>query len=150
MGGKGLNGVLQGLQKTVISIFARQFITKPFENLVSGFAENAFKGSGGGGGGFISSALSSLFGGGSGILGFANGGTPPVGKVSLVGERGPELFVPNTAGRIIPNNMLGMGSSNSSNVYNINVRVPEGTSRSTGSQIAADLQRKLAYGSRNN
>jgi lambda family phage tail tape measure protein len=69
---------------------------------------------GGGGGGF----LSSLFGGF-----FANGGTPPMGKVSVVGERGPELFVPQSAGRIIPNNQLGGGQSvinNSTEVsYNI-------------------------------
>lgn len=33
---------------------------------------------------------------------FADGGRPPVGEVSIVGERGPELFVPDTAGTIIP------------------------------------------------
>jgi len=37
------------------------------------------------------------------VLGFANGGQPPVGKPSIVGENGPELFVPKTAGTIIPN-----------------------------------------------
>ena len=38
---------------------------------------------------------------------FANGGQPPLGKVSLVGERGPELFVPSQKGTIIPNHALG-------------------------------------------
>ena len=38
---------------------------------------------------------------------FANGGRPPVGKPSIVGERGPELFVPNSAGTIIPNHAMG-------------------------------------------
>jgi hypothetical protein len=33
---------------------------------------------------------------------FAEGGRPDPGKLSLVGERGPELFVPDTAGTIIP------------------------------------------------
>jgi phage-related minor tail protein len=43
---------------------------------------------------------------------FADGGDPPVGKVSVVGERGPELFVPRTAGTIVPNHALaGMGST---------------------------------------
>ena len=37
---------------------------------------------------------------------FADGGNPPVGMPSLVGERGPELFIPNRAGTIIPNNQL--------------------------------------------
>ena len=40
---------------------------------------------------------------------FANGGQPPVGKMSLVGERGPELFVPGSSGTIIPNHALGGG-----------------------------------------
>jgi len=38
---------------------------------------------------------------------FAEGGDPPVNVPSLVGERGPELFIPRTAGTIIPNNKLG-------------------------------------------
>ena len=43
---------------------------------------------------------------------FASGGEPPVGMPSLVGEKGPELFIPHTAGTIIPNNQLGsMGST---------------------------------------
>jgi phage-related minor tail protein len=48
----------------------------------------------------------------AGWLGFANGGEPPVNTPSIVGERGPELFVPRTAGTIIPNNQLnGIGST---------------------------------------
>jgi lambda family phage tail tape measure protein len=45
-----------------------------------------------------SSFLGSLFGGF-----FAEGGNPPVNKPSIVGENGPELFVPKTAGTIVPN-----------------------------------------------
>ena len=41
------------------------------------------------------------------FLGFANGGRPPTNQVSIVGERGPELFIPDGAGTIIPNNKLG-------------------------------------------
>lgn len=37
---------------------------------------------------------------------FADGGRPPQNKVSLVGERGPELFVPDSAGTIVPNENL--------------------------------------------
>lgn len=41
---------------------------------------------------------------------FAEGGAVRAGQLTLVGERGPEVFVPNTAGRIIPNDELqGMG-----------------------------------------
>ena len=52
--------------------------------------------------------------GGSGLLGllpgFANGGRPPVGRASIVGERGPELFVPDRAGTIVPNGAMGSTS----------------------------------------
>jgi lambda family phage tail tape measure protein len=53
----------------------------------------------------------------SGSLGFADGGDPPVGRASIVGERGPELFVPRTAGTIIPNHALG-GMGGTTNVTN--------------------------------
>ena len=39
----------------------------------------------------------------SGLMNFADGGRPPTNKLSIVGEEGPELFVPDTAGTIIPN-----------------------------------------------
>lgn len=43
---------------------------------------------------------------------FADGGNPPVGKISVVGEKGPELFIPHTAGTIIPNHAINnMGST---------------------------------------
>jgi hypothetical protein len=62
-------------------------------------------------GGFsgIIGSLGSLFGGF-----FAGGGTPPVGKPSVVGENGPELFIPKTAGTIIPNGGMAGGGMNSS------------------------------------
>lgn len=41
------------------------------------------------------------------FLGFADGGRPPVGVASIVGERGPELFIPDTAGMIVPNGKFG-------------------------------------------
>jgi lambda family phage tail tape measure protein len=71
-------------------------------------------GGGGGGSGLFSTAPSS----GGLKLGFADGGEPPVGVASLVGERGPELFVPKTAGTVIPNNKLGSMGGQPQVVYN--------------------------------
>lgn len=60
------------------------------------------------------SAAGSFF---TSLLGFAEGGTPPLNKPSIVGENGPELFVPKSAGTIIPNNKVAaMGSSSGSAV----------------------------------
>jgi len=58
------------------------------------------------GGGTPSVSLSETPIGGTSMTGFADGGEPPVNRASIVGERGPELFVPRTAGTIIPNNQL--------------------------------------------
>ena len=69
-----------------------------------------------------------------GIPGFANGGRPPVGRPSIVGERGPELFVPDKAGTIIPNHELG-GSTNV--VVNVDA---------TGSSVEGDEQKGRELG----
>ena len=53
------------------------------------------------------------------FLGFADGGRPPVGRPSIVGEKGAELFVPDQAGTIVPNNQLGMSKPVTVN-FNIN------------------------------
>ncbi len=52
---------------------------------------------------------SSIFGDITKFLGFANGGYTPPNKPYMVGERGAEMFVPRTAGNIVPNNELGGG-----------------------------------------
>ena len=50
----------------------------------------------------------------------ASGGPLGQDQLSLVGERGPELFIPRTAGTIIPNNkMSSMGSTTNVTNYNI-------------------------------
>ena len=82
------------------------------------------------------------------LQGFANGGKPPVGKPSLVGEKGPELFVPSGSGTIIPNKSLGGQSV----VNNISVSVDaSGTSvqgndsdaNQFGEQLAAAIQAEI-------
>jgi len=57
---------------------------------------------------------------GNGIVGQAKGGPVSANTPYIVGEVGPELFVPNTSGTIIPNNKLssGGGSSGGSTVIN--------------------------------
>jgi TP901 family phage tail tape measure protein len=81
------------------------------------------------------------------FLGFADGGRPPVGRPSIVGERGPELFVPGRAGTIVPNHELGGGGSTSV-VVNVdasgtNVEGDEGSSRQLGALVGAAVQNEL-------
>lgn len=70
------------------------------------------------------------------FLGFADGGRPPTGRMSIVGERGPEIFMPDSAGTIYPNGQLpptataGFGSSGGGNTTNIGGSSRGGDSRS--------------------
>ena len=98
----------------------------------------------------INMALTGLFGGtkfGS-FLGFANGGRPPVGKPSIVGERGPEIFVPRSAGTIIPNNKIGGGGDITNITVNVDasessVEGDTGQSQALGRQLATAIQTEL-------
>jgi phage-related minor tail protein len=53
------------------------------------------------------------------LPGFANGGSISANQLAMVGERGPELFLPRTAGTVIPNHMLGGGGNITTVNYNI-------------------------------
>lgn len=78
-------------------------------------AQNLLKGIFGSGGGQGSNIISSIF---SFLTGRASGGPVGANTPYVVGERGPELFVPSTNGRIEPN--LGGAGSMTQVVYNIN------------------------------
>lgn len=95
-------------------------------------AMSAFKGAGGAGG--ILSSLGSFFGGF-----FAEGGQPPVGKPSIVGENGPELFIPKSSGTVVPNGQ-GMGSTVNNYITNNNISAVDGQSVA---KLFADNRRSL-------
>jgi len=71
----------------------------------------------------LKSQATKLLSGASGFLGslfggfFAEGGNPPINKPSIVGENGPELFVPKTAGTIVPNGGGNGGNQPGGNTY---------------------------------
>ena len=86
----------------------------------------------------------------SNLPGFANGGRPPVGRASIVGEKGPELFIPKTSGTIIPNDRIGGASGGVTNniVVNVdasgsNVEGNEQESRELGLVLSAAIQAQL-------
>ena len=54
------------------------------------------------------------------IKSFEKGGRPPVGQPSLVGEKGAELFVPDQAGTVVPNDKLGSLDKQVTVNFNIN------------------------------
>jgi len=81
----------------------------------------------------VNSLLGSIFPG-SRFFARANGGPVNANKNYLVGERGPEMFVPNAGGRIVPNSDLG-GSTNV--VVNVDA---------SGSSVQGDEQRGRELG----
>lgn len=58
---------------------------------------------------------------------FANGGFPPLNRPSLVGEKGPELFIPKQRGLVVPNNQMGMMGGQNVTV-NMTVNTPDAES----------------------
>ena len=78
----------------------------------------------------------------SNLTGFAAGGRPPVGRPSLVGEKGPEIFVPSTAGTIIPNDKIGGGGMTNNIV--VNVSMEGGVEAQGGEEEGRQLGRLIA------
>lgn len=128
--GKKLSDVVSSLARDVARIFLRQQLTAPLAEALGG----AF--GGGKKGGTLFDAL-------KGIFGFAGGGYPPVGRLSLVGERGPELIMPRTPTTIVP---LGSGVGGATIVQNFDMRnsaVTENVVRAAAALGAAQARSSL-------
>ena len=127
----------------VLNRIRDKIIDAQIDKLLGGFGE-AF---GGGEKKGLGGALGGILGGLLGGL-FANGGQPPVNKISVVGERGPELFVPRSAGTIIPNNQLGGESVTNNIVVNVDasgtsVQGNDSDANQFGEQLAAAIQAEI-------
>lgn len=89
-------------------------------------------------GGVLQGGLTALLG----LPGRATGGPVAPGRAYVVGERGPELFVPTSSGRVEAS--PGRGSTTH---VTVNVRMPAGARPEfmgrTGRQIAHDVARAL-------
>lgn len=115
-----VNAILADFDRIALA----QFVIKPIENLIGDIA-------------------GSLLGG---IVGArATGGPVAGGMPYLVGEQGPELFVPPSSGAIVPNQAL---TQRPSITLNVQARDAQSFLKSE-TQIAAMLARALARGQRN-
>ena len=99
---EGLGNIFKELGKMMLQMIVKALILSALLNITGLKSIGGFGGEGTSG---FKDVLGQLMGGK-----FANGGRPPLGKMSLVGERGPELFVPDQSGTIIPNHALGGGT----------------------------------------
>ncbi|WP_439816228.1 hypothetical protein [Zavarzinia sp. CC-PAN008] len=119
--------VLSRLSQDLVAFFLRA-------NVVAPLLRGLTAGLGGGGGGLL----------GAGISGFlADGGPALPGRAYVVGERGPELFVPRAAGTVVPN-----GAATGATV-NVTIHTPDiGGFNRARSQVQAEIARAVAAGRR--
>lgn len=137
-----LTGLIMGTVKTkdafksmatsIIADLTRIVIQRSITGPLAEMLFTALPGFGGGGtgGGFS--------GGGYGSVGTrAIGGPVQSGSPYMVGERGAELFVPNTSGTIVPSNKLGAGGVTINQTLNIDASADR-----AGIQRALELNRR--------
>jgi tape measure domain-containing protein len=120
MSGKSATEQLSGALDNV----ANQLISSGINALISGLTGGIGGGLGGGG--------VDAWAGLRGLTGRATGGPVGKGKPYMVGERGPEMFVPSTAGKVVANQNMGGGAS----VFNIDAR---GAQAGVGEEIRRAL-----------
>lgn len=110
-GANSLAGAAEGVWNRMLDAFVsmvEQMVVKWLTaQAVMAAASVATAGAGAG----PASWLGGVYGGGLGAEFFADGGDIRAGQLAIVGERGPEVFVPGASGKIIPNDQLGGGGS---------------------------------------
>ena len=114
--GKKLSEILKALALDLVRLVFQKQVTEPLSSGISTFINNAFR---------------------------ASGGPVSSGSPYVVGEKGPELFVPNSSGSIIPNSKMGSGSGGAGGTnVNVTYNIASGVSRSDLAPIL-EQQRKL-------
>lgn len=148
-GTKSLKSAWLSLVSSIAQAITKMMADKLVQQFMNG-SPSSEGSSGSGFGSILSALLGSSGAGGSGSGGGfggarAEGGPVTGGKVYWVGERGPEMFVPNTAGAITPNGGGG-GSVSIRNVFNLGAP----TDVRTQQQIAAIAGRAVQEALRRN
>lgn len=65
----------------------------------------------------------------------AQGGAVSANQPYIVGEKGPEMLVPSTSGRVIPNNQLGGGGGGQQVIVNQTINVSTGVQQTVRTEI---------------
>jgi hypothetical protein len=117
LSGQKLGDVLRSLGQDLLRLVFQQTITGP---LAKG----------------ITSAL-------LGVPMLAMGGPVKAGSPYLVGEKGPELFVSNSSGSIVPNSKMSSGGGGGMGGVTVNYNIAAGVSRSELVPILEQERRRL-------
>lgn len=119
LSGNKLSDVLRNLAQDLIRLIFRNVITAPLAGGISNAIMGAF--------GFL-----------------AEGGPAKAGSPYIVGERGPELFVPGTSGTVIPNDRMGQaGGGVGGPTVNISYNIQSGVSRAELQPILENERKRL-------
>jgi len=120
---------IKSMAKSVVDSLIKMLVQKYIVDAAFGFITGKIDG---GGGNLSAGGVQSVtVAGGRGAL--AIGGPVQAGSPYMVGERGPEMFVPNQSGSIIPNNQVGGGSGV---VVNQTINVTTGVQSTVRAEIA--------------
>lgn len=119
LAGAKLSDVLKQIGRDLIRLVFQNVVTAPLASSIGG-------------------AINSAFGGFRAMGGPVSGGTP-----YIVGERGPELFVPNGSGSIVSNSNMGKGGGASGPSINVNYNIAAGVTRSELQPILEQERRRL-------
>jgi hypothetical protein len=136
------SGVLLDIANQLIRIFVIEQAINAIKTFLTPFSLSTPLGAGGGKVGKFGT-----LGPNYGIPQRAKGGPVSSGQTYMVGERGPELFVPGRSGSIVPNDKLGSGGSTSV-VVNVDasgskVEGNDQQGNQLGRVIAAAVQQEL-------
>jgi tape measure domain-containing protein len=135
------SGVLVDIANQLIRIFVIEQAINAIKAFLTPFSAATPLGAGGGRVGKFGT-----LGPNFGIPQRANGGPVSSGQTYMVGERGPELFVPGRSGTIVANDKMGGGSTNV--VVNVDakgssVEGDAGQAKALGNAISAAVQSEL-------
>lgn len=140
--GESFAQIMEGNFDDIGKSFTRMINRMVAEAIAADLARRIFgKAGGGSGDGWIGAAITAIggyFGGAK-----AGGGDVMSGRSYLVGERGPELFMPRTAGTILPANVTAARGAGSTMVISNNFSIVGPVDRRTESQIAAAAGRGI-------
>jgi hypothetical protein len=118
LSGQKLGEVVRSLGRDLVRLVFSQLITQPLAAGIGGAIKGAF--------GFR-----------------AMGGPVSGGSPYVVGEQGPELFVPHASGTIVPNNKMGGGSGSGIGGVTVNYNIAAGVSRAELAPILEQERRRL-------
>lgn len=119
LSGNKLSDVLKNLAQDLMRLIFRNVITAP-----------------------LAAGIGNFINGGLGFL--AEGGPARAGSPYIVGEKGPELFVPGSSGTVIPNDRMNqMGGSAGGPTVNISYNIQSGVSRAELQPILENERKRL-------